>query len=448
MALPLQQLLSRFEALPVQDKEAEVGALEQTLSAQLRSPSEDAPLLFAAAFEALRHLPDERPTASRACALRAIAIHYFSNATPQAGIEPALESVRVARLVQDSDTLLKALKILGVIYAESGNLPGATEAYSEALDLATSSGAVAQQCALWNNIGLVHLYACQYADAIACFERALEIGADRPGTGPDLSIARSNIAIASLYCGDIAKGLRAALASIAANGEPGDSIVAMARTDLESYTTRLLLETGDIAGAQSHAARATHFATIARSPRAEIMAEIAFGLTEVHAGTHDLGLARLKRTLARARDAQSAMLPDALVAAIKGYEVAGQPDVALVYLRELVRWRGDARRAQILMHHTQHLASLDRGIDDQAVLKIEQHQAELRGRLSDREVLKARIAMLEQNAVAGELHDDTTGEHCYRVGRLASLLAQEYGVDEDTCFLIDLAARLHDIPES
>jgi putative two-component system response regulator len=53
--------------------------------------------------------------------------------------------------------------------------------------------------------------------------------------------------------------------------------------------------------------------------------------------------------------------------------------------------------------------------------------------------------MLEQQSVAAELHDDTTGEHCYRVGRLSSLLARAYGVDDHTCFLMDLAARMHDI---
>ena len=53
--------------------------------------------------------------------------------------------------------------------------------------------------------------------------------------------------------------------------------------------------------------------------------------------------------------------------------------------------------------------------------------------------------VLEQQSVAAELHDDTTGEHCYRVGRLASILGREIGLEEDVCFLIDLAARLHDI---
>ncbi|MGH9425125.1 MAG: HD-GYP domain-containing protein, partial [Terriglobia bacterium] len=44
-----------------------------------------------------------------------------------------------------------------------------------------------------------------------------------------------------------------------------------------------------------------------------------------------------------------------------------------------------------------------------------------------------------------ELRDDSTGEHSYRVGRLSGLIAKEFGCDVDTCYMIELAARLHDI---
>jgi putative two-component system response regulator len=53
--------------------------------------------------------------------------------------------------------------------------------------------------------------------------------------------------------------------------------------------------------------------------------------------------------------------------------------------------------------------------------------------------------MLERLAVTAELRDDSTGEHSYRVGKLASLLAQEFGCDDETCYMIELAARLHDV---
>ncbi len=72
-------------------------------------------------------------------------------------------------------------------------------------------------------------------------------------------------------------------------------------------------------------------------------------------------------------------------------------------------------------------------------------RGKLRIQLGERELMRNRILLLEQQSVAAELHDDTTGEHCYRVGRLASILGKEIGLEEDVCFLIDLAARLHDI---
>jgi putative nucleotidyltransferase with HDIG domain len=54
-------------------------------------------------------------------------------------------------------------------------------------------------------------------------------------------------------------------------------------------------------------------------------------------------------------------------------------------------------------------------------------------------------ALLERLAVTAELRDDATGKHCYRVGRLAMLLARRVGVPEAELPALDLAARLHDI---
>ena len=69
----------------------------------------------------------------------------------------------------------------------------------------------------------------------------------------------------------------------------------------------------------------------------------------------------------------------------------------------------------------------------------------LRGKVAEQELFRARTEILERLAVTAELRDDATGEHSYRVGKLASLLANEYGCDDDTIFMIDLAGRLHDI---
>lgn len=57
----------------------------------------------------------------------------------------------------------------------------------------------------------------------------------------------------------------------------------------------------------------------------------------------------------------------------------------------------------------------------------------------------AAYAMAENWALAAEFFDDQTGQHCFRVGRLAGLLAAELGMDAEYCVRIEHAARLHDI---
>ena len=57
----------------------------------------------------------------------------------------------------------------------------------------------------------------------------------------------------------------------------------------------------------------------------------------------------------------------------------------------------------------------------------------------------AAYNVAENWALAAEFFDDQTGQHCFRVGRLAGLLAAELGMDREYCVRIEHAARLHDI---
>jgi putative nucleotidyltransferase with HDIG domain len=51
----------------------------------------------------------------------------------------------------------------------------------------------------------------------------------------------------------------------------------------------------------------------------------------------------------------------------------------------------------------------------------------------------------ENWALAAEFFDDQTGQHCFRVGHLAGMLAREVGMESAYCARIEHAARLHDI---
>jgi HD-GYP domain-containing protein (c-di-GMP phosphodiesterase class II) len=73
---------------------------------------------------------------------------------------------------------------------------------------------------------------------------------------------------------------------------------------------------------------------------------------------------------------------------------------------------------------------------DMAQLRINSLKATMR---------TAAYDVAENWALTAEFFDDQTGEHCFRVGRLAGLLAAEIGIDAENCLRIEHAARLHDI---
>ena len=441
--LNLWEVLDRVSAGASVELLEKMGAL---LRAERAVPSADASRLFPAAYEALLTVPTDPVCPGRVVSLLCIATHHYATASkPEQGLAPAADAVTVARRLADPDWLCKALKIHGVLLADTGNVPGAINAYAEALDLARQNSNQQQECDLWVNIGIAYQYSQHFADAVACYERAVELAGVDPILQAARKLALSNIANAALELGDIDKGLASIRQAIDLDPEPTTASDQLARVHCEHYYVRLLLQAGHADQAMERTQLAKRFAQRSRSERAQVLASIAEGLSEIHCGQIDVGLTRLKHALELSRGGLRATLHDALAALIKGYDLAGQPDAALVYLREIKRLHQDGLQTQVLMHHAHHQQRIDRRLDESATAALEQAQSALRGQLVARDVVRSRVAMLEQQSVAAELHDDATGEHCYRVGRLSSLLAAEYGVDEHTCFLIDLAARMHDI---
>jgi putative two-component system response regulator len=140
------------------------------------------------------------------------------------------------------------------------------------------------------------------------------------------------------------------------------------------------------------------------------------------------------------------MLRDTLAALVKAYEAIGQPERALVYLREMIESLRQTQQENALKHLRLHLDQLGEVVGDAPIsTRLQRQEAALRGKVAEQELFRSRIEMLERLAVTAELRDDSTGEHSYRVGKLSALLAQEFGCDEETCYMIELAARLHDV---
>lgn len=361
-------------------------------------------------------------------------------------IEPAQLAVDLATYTGPKTLLRKALTFLGIVFADTGNISQAVECYANALELVHQLSDDEGECVVLINLGVALIYAAQYHEAIACFEKVVNSNSDNPNLRTYRTNALTNIALCSLHLEDFARGLKAAETSIKESVEPHTASELVSRVLRENNYTRLLLEVNSIERARERCEIARRYAARSKSARAEIAASIAEGLYEVHAGRIDVGISRLTSTLERARVIRP-MLREALTALVKAYELIGQPQRALIYLREMMEALRQTQQEKALQHVRRHLERLGEQGDGAMTLhkRLMRQEAALQGKVAEQELFKSRIEMLERLAVTAELRDDSTGEHSYRVGKLAALLAQEFGCDEDTCYMIELAARLHDI---
>jgi putative two-component system response regulator len=419
--------------------------------AELATRLRDAPMmqegkaLFEMAADALSALPDEPVSVDRVkCLLYVTRYRYFCG-NAYAGLAPAEEAVEFSVRLADAALKAKAMKMLGLLCAETGNYPGAVSALTGALDAARAAGDALQEVEILSNLGLAHQYAGHYSAAIPSYERAVEV-AEAAGTpGLARATALSNIALACLHLRDFPRGIAAAERSIEALDAPADTFERVVRTMSECYYARLLLEVRNLPLARERAKLARLYAT-GTNELAELFADMTQGLVETHEpAVRDIGLSRLQQTLNRSRKGHSGALRDALAMIVRGYEAANQPNSALVYLHEIVQLNRDSRVRSVLQHHHLHLAKIGRDLDHQAQAALDEQHQELRFKRLSMDALRECMQVLEKNTVAAELHDDDTGEHCYRVGALAKELALKKGMDPEMCQLIDLSARLHDI---
>jgi putative two-component system response regulator len=361
-------------------------------------------------------------------------------------LEPARDAAEIAASVGATSLHRKSLTFLGVMYADTGNISQAIECYSQALEIAQSIGDNFGQTAVWLNLGTALLYAAQYRDAITAYEHVIGLAGTEANLATFRAGAFSNIALCCLHLEDFARGLKAAETCLNESKEPHTAAEMVSRVLRETNYCRLLLEVNSVEKAGERCKIARRYAARSKSGRAEIAASLAEGLYEVHAGRVDVGISRLTGALEKARLMRS-MLRDALQALVKAYEIIGQPQRALIYLREMIEALRITQQENALRHVDLHLERLRHEVIGEAPIttRLKQREAALQGKVAQQELFRSQIEMLERLAVTAELRDDSTGEHSYRVGKLSALLAQEFGCDDDTCFMVELAARLHDI---
>jgi len=400
------------------------------------------------AWDAVQKFPAQVPSEDRVDALRLIAMSFFLAGQAQRALAPANLAVEEARLLRDPVRLRRALTNLSALYSDTGNQPGAIEAAAEGLNV--SGGDADEPRArgkLLNNTGLALMYSGQYEDAIDCFEVALENLERTPANAEPRIATLGNIALACLNLDDLRAGLRAARRAVEEPLDLSDLGAIDARCYAECHYVRLLLEASNTEKARERCKIMRELALRTSSQRDTFLIELAEGMTEVHDKKLDIGFSRLRRLLETARKSDPIAVETILRVLVSAHEGAGEIDEALVHLRELMEVIRTQREQSALLHHRQHMERLQIDHSDEVSQErmLERKEKLLAGQLASRRYRELSTESLERLAVTAELRDDSTGEHSYRVGLLASLLARDLGCEEEFAFNMDLAGRLHDI---
>jgi putative two-component system response regulator len=166
----------------------------------------------------------------------------------------------------------------------------------------------------------------------------------------------------------------------------------------------------------------------------------------VHAADVMKGISKLEAALTGA-EVDNHARTTCLAALVRAFDEAGRPERALHYLQELLNHVRSRREASIsALLELPRAGGYDSPLKDAGVINVlERREFKLRAVVAEREVANSRIEMLERLAVTADLKEEESGEHGYRVGKLASLLADELNWSQEASVSLELAARLHDI---
>jgi putative two-component system response regulator len=418
--------------------------LQTELHLRLSQSSPESVDFFSRTLRVLKRIRGGGTSALRLTILRNCIVFFLHHANFEMAYESAHQQYLLARQIDSSDACRRALNSMGTALAELGNVPDALTHYSAALAISHTDNLEIEGVVL-NNMGTALNYASLYREAIPCFERVLSI-AQPTWALPVFKKALTNLAQSLYYLERFDEAFDAIERVLHESSAPRSPSEHFDQALREFTFVQIALELGEGRIASEHASRCANHATAAKSVSRKLMAEIAMARCEVRSGNAAVGLTRLEDLVAQSTKIDS-MYKDALIAAVQANDEAGRPENALVHMERLLDHVRERRISTLkrLMEMQGHAAVTSRAATRIDLLTLECKEANLRVRVAERDKDRLQREMLERLAVTADLKDEPSGEHGYRVGRLAGMMAVRLGWPEDAASAIEVAARLHDI---
>ena len=357
----------------------------------------------------------------------------------------AQRALEIARQLNEPELHRRAANVCGALHKHQRNLADALAAYEEAYRVARTHGALQGQAAVIANIAVCLQEVGQYQQAITVHQKAAELARTLSGERARFVEAQAlaNVMHCRLARGEVelalAAGERVAAMTDALTCDP------IALYQFESFYTAALVRAERTAEARARL-QVLLEANLPSTAQTEVLLTISQGLCEVYSGQVDVGITRLEHLLGRIGQSEY-FADDVLRALIQAHEKCGNLHEALGYVVELTAYLGEFRTLQLHQQLAQlqeeSFAELDH--DSQAAVLLGNQAADLQVQAFEAQLAARERTLLENWAVAATLIGDSTGRHCYYVGRLSYLLARRLGITEVDAQTIELAGRLHDI---
>jgi HD-GYP domain-containing protein (c-di-GMP phosphodiesterase class II) len=363
-----------------------------------------------------------------------------------------LKSLEIRRSIGDLKGEIDCLNNLGVLRTHAGNYVGAIEVLSECyklIQIHLHEPEIEGRCL--NNIGNVYQDQGQYDAALIQFQSVLQIA--QAANLPQLeSIALTNLAETHLLMGSFSEALLLYDEVFVTAQMSGYSVTEI---DALEGIARVHINLGQPRKALNAIARALEISRNSGDRHREILllldlAKTQNSLGDIHqaidAAREAIGLAINASAKKLHHDAQgqlSVLLESAgdVAGAFNHYKIAHQLE------RELFNEESDRRLQGLSARFDLERARAEAETYRERTLEIEQINKTLEHKVKERtlDLEQAQIETVTRLALAAEYRDDNTGQHTYRVGNSAALLAQALGLPEAEVQALRIAARLHDV---
>ena len=385
------------------------------------------------------------------------------------------------------------LNTLGGLYLDAANYQASLECLESAIAIAQTLGDPFIEAACFANVMSVLKELGHYHEAIAVAQVVLKLGE----VSPRATFLKFQCAVNGLFCAHRLHDPQLAFEFLKSSNDLTEEplIDVVSRATHEYYRALYLIDTFDHETAEELIASAKTQLNCANNPRVDVLLRIPEALCEwAHRDEAGFASSRKKlRELYEQTKKSRLYHDDVLRALMKVYGNASEQDAARLgmrYAKELVEYTTGVKRAKFYRQLSdrgvevdpnppklaypfdpfanvrQWLAPSSNGeapegkpvdavtgpISNKTKVAVHEELAAIHDDLAKlrtdallKEIRSVAYDTAENWALAAEFFDDQTGQHCFRVGHLAGMLAREIGLDDSYCARIEHAARLHDI---